>query len=104
MIIFDKNKIRLITISTDSTNHLIKFREENGFNFTLISDRGAKMAKQFNVYTFGSIVDITYLKVKLAIPSEFLLNKNHQIAWRYIGKRTVRPSIEEIENGIKSLN
>jgi peroxiredoxin len=68
--------------------------EQYNYQFTVISDRGAKIAKQFNVYTFGRAIDIVYLKTKLAIPSTFLINKDLQIAWKYIGSREDRPSVE----------
>ena len=74
-------------------NHLRNFCEENGFEFTMLSDRGAKIAKAYNVYTYGSMLDISFMKTKLAIPSDFLINRNGLIVWRYIGARTDRPSI-----------
>ena len=64
------------------------------YHFTVISDRGAKIAKLFNVYTFGRAVDIVYLKTKLAIPSTFLINKDLAMVWKYIGSREDRPSIK----------
>lgn len=89
-----------MAIATDSVNHLRKFAEENGYNFTIISDRGAKITKQYNVYTFGSPIDLVYLKTKLAIPSDFLVNKEHEIAWNFVGARTYRPSITVLEKSI----
>lgn len=60
----------------------------------MISDRGAKIAKDYDVYWFapgggGSI------HIKQAVPSKFLINKERRIVWAYIGKnKTDRPSIE----------
>jgi len=35
------------------------------------------------------------MKVKQAVPSKFLINKNKEIVWTYVGKdKTDRPSIE----------
>jgi peroxiredoxin len=81
-------------------NHLKKFCEENGFEFTMVSDRGAKIAKIYNVYTFGSMLDISFIKTKLAIPSDFLINRDGLIVWRYIGARTDRPSITTLLKAI----
>ncbi|TXT58124.1 MAG: AhpC/TSA family protein [Promethearchaeota archaeon] len=76
-----------------------------GYKFTVISDRGATIAKQFNVYTFGRPIDIVYLKTKLAIPSTFLIDKKLRIVWKYIGTREDRPSIplllEKVETYIR---
>jgi peroxiredoxin len=66
----------------------------------MISDRGAKISKAYNVYTFGSISDISFMKTKLAIPSSFLINTNGKIVWRYIGARTDRPTIKILTQAI----
>ena len=97
---FEKRNIKIITTATDSVNHLSKLCKENGFDFTMLSDRGAKIAKSYNVYTFGSILDISFIKTKLAIPSDFLINQNGIIVWRYIGARTDRPSIATLIKAI----
>jgi peroxiredoxin len=82
---------------------LKKFREENNFSIDLIADRGAKIAKDYNVYWFapgggGS------LNVKQAVPSKFLINKNKRIVWTYIGKnKTDRPSIEIMMEAIDKM-
>jgi len=86
----------LISISSDSVRLLTKFVEENEFKVDVISDRGAKIALDYDVYWFapgggGS------MKVKQAVPSKFLINKQGEIIWTYIGKdKTDRPSIEMI--------
>ena len=97
---FQKRNIKIITTATDSVNHLRKFCEENGFEFTMLSDRGAIIAKAYNVYTFGSMLDLSFMKTKLAIPSDFLINRNGLIVWRYIGARTDRPSIAALVKAI----
>jgi peroxiredoxin len=82
---------------------LKKFKEENNFSIDLIADRGAKIAKDYNVYWFapgggGS------LNVKQAVPSKFLINKNKRIVWTYIGKnKTDRPSIEIMMEAIDKM-
>ncbi len=60
----------------------------------MVSNQGAKVSKKFNVYTFGRAIDIVYLKTKLALPSTFLINKNPEIEWTYIGASEDRPSVE----------
>ena len=67
----------------------------------MISDRSAKIAKAYNVYTFGSIHGKS-IKTKLAIPSTFLINKNQIIVWRYIGERAERPSIKTLLDAIEN--
>jgi len=97
---FKTRKTKIISIATDSVRHLTKFSDENQFDFTMISDRGAKIAKEYNVYTFGNMVDLSFLKMKLAVPSSFLINKDGIIIWRYIGARTDRPSINNLIDAI----
>jgi peroxiredoxin len=71
---------------------LKKFREDNNFPVDMISDRGAKIAKDYNVYWFAE--GWGKLKVKQAIPSKFLIDKTGKIIWKYIGKdKTDRPSV-----------
>jgi len=89
-----------IAIASDSEHHLQELSNEFNYQFPVVSDRGAKFAKKFNVYTFGSAIDIIYLKTKLAIPSTFLIDKGMEIAWKYIGTREVRPSIKLLTNKI----
>lgn len=66
----------------------------------MISDRGAKISKAYNVYTFGSMLDLSFLKTKLAVPSTFLINTEGKIVWTYIGARTDRPSIKLLVQAI----
>ncbi len=83
-----------MSISSDSERLLKKFKEENNFAVDMISDRGAKIAKDYDVYWFapgggGSV------NIKQAVPSKFLINKDGKIIWTYIGKdKTDRPSIK----------
>lgn len=91
---FEKRNVKLISIASDSVRLLQKFKEENNFKVEIISDRGAKIAKDYDVYWFapgggGKI------NVKQAVPSKFLIRKDGTIVWTYIGKdKTDRPSIE----------
>lgn len=60
----------------------------------MISDRGAKIAREYDVYWFAPGGGKKY-KIKQAVPSKFLINKQGHIIWKYIGKdKTERPSIE----------
>lgn len=91
---FEKRNIKLISIASDSVRLLRKFKEENEFGIDMISDRGAKIAKEYDVYWFASGGGKDY-KIKQAVPSKFLINKDGEIIWKYIGKdKTDRPSIE----------
>ncbi|NVM35425.1 MAG: redoxin domain-containing protein [Candidatus Lokiarchaeota archaeon] len=91
---FENRNIKLISIASDSVRLLRKFKEENEFAIDMISDRGAKIAKEYDVYWFAPGGGKDY-KIKQAVPSKFLINKNDEIIWKYIGKdKTDRPSIE----------
>jgi len=59
----------------------------------MISDRGAKIAQDYDVYWFAK--GSGNLKVKQVIPSKFLIDKNGTIVWKYVGKdKTDRLSIQ----------
>lgn len=90
----------IIAMSTDSVRHTIAMAEEHNFKFTLISDRGAIIAKTYNVYTYGSMLDRSFMKTKMAVPSDFLIDKTGTIVWRYVGARKDRPSMEVLTNAI----
>ena len=84
----------MISIASDSERLLKKFKEENNFAVDIISDRGARIAKNYDVYWFAPGGGGT-LNIKQAVPSKFLINKDRKIAWTYIGKdKTDRPSIK----------
>jgi len=91
---FEQRNIKLFSIASDSVRLLRKFKEENAFNVDIISDRGAKIAKKYDVYWFAPGGGKDY-KIKQAVPSKFLINKDCKILWKYVGKdKTDRPSIK----------
>lgn len=92
--VFQQRNIKLISIASDSVRLLREFKEKYNFSIDFVSDRGAKIAKKYDVYCFAPVAEKDY-KVKQAIPSKFLINKEREIIWKYIGKdKTDRPSIE----------
>ena len=91
---FEKRNIKLLSIASDSIGLLRKFKEENNFSVDMISDRGAKIAKEYDVYWFAPGAG-KKINIKQAVPSKFLINKEGIIVWKYRGKdKTDRPSIE----------
>lgn len=89
---FKQRNIKIISISSDTISLLRKFKEENNFPMNMVSDRGAKIAQDYNVYWFAK--GWGNLKVKQAVPSKFLIDKKGEIIWKYIGKdKTDRPSV-----------
>lgn len=100
---FEKRNIKLISIASDSVRLLSKFKEENNFHVDMISDRGAKIAKLYDVYWYAPGGGKDY-KIKQAVPSKFLINKDEKIVWKYIGNdKTDRPSIEMMTDVIDKL-
>ncbi len=98
---FESRNIKLISIASDSERLLKKFKEENNFAVDIISDRGAKIAKDYDVYWFAPGGGGT-MNIKQAVPSKFLINKDRKIVWTYIGKdKTDRPSIKIITDIIE---
>ena len=85
----------MISISSDSVRLLKNLREEYGLTMDMIADRGAKIANEYQVGWLAESVG--KLKVKQAVPSKFLINKEGIIVWRYIGKdKTDRPFVKMI--------
>jgi peroxiredoxin len=73
---------------------LKKFKEDNNFEVDMISDRGAKIAKEYGVYWYALGGGKDY-KIKQAAPSKFLIDKDGIIIWKYIGKdKTDRPTVK----------
>lgn len=100
--------MKLISIASDSVRLLRKFEEENNFSVDIISDRGAKIAKEYGVYWYAPGGGKDY-KIKQAVPSKFLINKEGVIVWKYIGRdKKDRPSInmmtELIDKYLKNPN
>jgi len=90
---FEKRKIKILSIASDSVRLLRRFKEENNFKVDIISDRGAKIAQDYEVYWF--IEGMSNIKTKQAVPSKFLINKSGEIVWKYVGKdKTDRPSVQ----------
>jgi len=90
---FKTRKIKLISIASDSVRLLRRFKEENNFEVDIISDRGAKIAQDYDVYWF--VKGLGNIKTKQAVPSKFLINKSGEIVWKYVGKdKTDRPSTQ----------
>ncbi|MCK4286208.1 MAG: redoxin domain-containing protein [Candidatus Lokiarchaeota archaeon] len=90
---FEKRKIKLISIASDSDRLLRRFKEEYNFKVDMISDRGAKIAKDYDVYWF--VKGMGNIRTKQAVPSKFLINKSGEIVWKYVGRdKTDRPSTQ----------
>lgn len=90
-----ERNIKIISIASDTAGLLKKYREENNFPMDMISDRGAKIAKDYNVYWFAE--GWGKLKIKQAVPSKFLISKNGEIIWKYVGRdKTDRPSVSAL--------
>jgi len=90
---FEKRKIKLISIASDSDRLLRRFKEEYNFKVDMISDRGAKIAKDYDVYWF--VKGMGDIRTKQAVPSKFLINKSGDIVWKYVGRdKTDRSSTQ----------
>jgi len=91
----------LISISTDSQNHMREYQEENNLKFPQISDKNAEIAQMFKIDVYENVAEKN-IKSKQAIPAKFLLNKSGKIVWKYIAETmTDRPSLDTILNAIR---
>jgi peroxiredoxin len=97
---FEKRKIKLISIANDEVPLLRRLKEENNIKIDIIADKDAKIADDYDVCWVGPKGG-EIVKVKQAVPSKFLINRNREIIWKYICKeKTDRPSIKLMMDAI----
>ena len=90
---FEKRNVKLLSIASDTNRLLQNFKDQNNFKVDMISDRGAKIAKDYGVSWFTT--GFSNIKIKQAVPSKFLIDKNGIIVWKYIGRdKTDRPLLK----------
>ena len=90
---FEERNVKLLSIASDTNRLLQNFKDQNNFKVDMISDRGATIAKDYGVSWFTE--GFSKIKVKQAVPSKFLIDKNGIIVWKYIGKdKTDRPLLK----------
>ena len=77
---------------------LKKLSEKQNYDFIVIADEKAEIAKQYKA--FGKPIDFDLIKIEIAIPTTYLVNAKGKIVWRYLGNKTDRPSIEAILEAI----
>jgi peroxiredoxin Q/BCP len=98
---FKQQNIKLISISCDSVNHLQEYQNKYDLKFPQIADKGAKIAKKFDVDIFDHIPGKT-MKVKQTIPCKYLINKSGEIVWTYFPESKIdRPDMETILTAIE---
>jgi peroxiredoxin len=96
--------IKVISLSADTVNQLRKFYEENGFDFTMISDRSLTIVREYNVQLTRDDPEFDKFQVEHATPSQFLINREGIIVWQHIDTKmdrgTVKMLIDAIEQKI----
>jgi len=83
---------------TDRAMPIKKLAEKQKYDFTIISDEKAEIAKQYKAY--GKPIDFEMIKIEIAIPTTYLVDTKGKVVWRYLGDKTDRPSIEAILEAI----
>ena len=73
---------------------------KNNFKIQFITDRAGRISKAYNVFLDRKNARHDELQISHAIPSKFLINKERNIVWQYIGAKTDRPTIELIIEAI----
>ncbi|MFX1340447.1 MAG: peroxiredoxin family protein [Promethearchaeota archaeon] len=96
----EKRNVKLIAIAKDSIRRLKKMKDNNNFNFSIISDKGGNIAKSYNMFITEKTDGHDDLQVNNALPAKVLINKNGEIVWYYIGGKEDRPSIEILTEAI----
>ena len=90
--------VKFVSIATDRLRPLKRLADKEDYKFSIIADDQAEISKNYNV--FGIPIDYDMIKSELAIPSTYLIDRNGNIVWRYIGTKTDRPEIQDILNAI----
>jgi len=73
---------------------------KNNFKIQFITDRAGRISKAYNVFLDRKSAVHDGLQISHAIPSKFLINREGNIVWQYIGAKQDRPSIELIVEAI----
>lgn len=94
--------VKLLSIAIDLPNKLIKMRNKHNFEQQFVTDRAGRLSKAYNVFLDKKTAGHGRLQISHAIPSKFLINREGNIMWQYIGTKTDRPSIELIIEAIKN--
>jgi peroxiredoxin len=82
-------------------NHLKEYQDKYDLKFPQISDKGAKIAKKFDVEIFDHIPGKT-MKSKQSIPCKFLIDKAGKIVWTYFPESKIdRPDMDTILTAIE---
>ena len=97
-----KYNVKLISIAIDLPDKLIKMKYKNNFKIQFITDRAGRISKAYNVFLDRKSATHDGLQISHAIPSKFLINKEGNIVWQYIGAKRDRPSMELIEEAIQN--
>jgi peroxiredoxin len=92
--------VKLIAIAIDLPDMLINMKYKNDFKMPFITDRAGRLSKAYNVFLDRKSAGHDDLQISHAIPSKFLINKDGNVVWQYIGSKTDRPTIEMIVDAI----
>ena len=102
MSILKKYDVKLISIAIDLPDKLIKMKYKNDYKIQFITDRAGRISKVYNVFLDRKTAGHDGLQISHAIPSKFLINREGNIVWQYVGTKTDRPSIELIVEAIEN--
>jgi peroxiredoxin len=92
--------VKLIGIAIDLPDKLINMKYRNNFKIQFITDRAGRLSKAYNVFLNKKSAGHDKLQISHAIPSKFLINKEGNVVWQYIGTKKDRPTIELIVEAI----
>jgi len=100
--ILKKYDVKLISIAIDLPDKLTKMKYKNDYKIRFITDRAGRISKAYNVFLDRKTAGHDGLQISHAIPSKFLINREGNIVWQYVGTKTDRPSIELIVEAIEN--
>lgn len=91
--------IQILGIAGQNLNGIQAYVDKEGIEIPILSDEKRAVIKEYEVF-----VPIKWDSFRIAIPSTYVLDKNHTIQYSYIGDSQFdRPAVEEIIQIAKNL-
>lgn len=70
-------------MSADATDASKSFARDQGVEFPLLADQGARVVREYGLLHEGAGLEAP----DIAIPAQFLLDSDRKILWRHVAKR-----------------
>ncbi|WP_094700279.1 peroxiredoxin family protein [Brevibacillus laterosporus] len=96
---FDKLGVPIVIIAGQKLQNLIQYADSTKMPFPLLSDSTREVMKAYEVFT-----PFKWDSFRIAVPSAYLLDKEHVIRYAYIGSSQFdRPGVEDLLEEVQRL-